>query len=65
LRAGFGGEAEYPGVSAGFSIHWRFCLTEGTSNGFQEVTIYEKHGKLDSQWLDVVIVERLIAANLA
>jgi phosphinothricin acetyltransferase len=33
-------------------------------HGFREVGIYEKHGKLDGQWLDVVIVERLIAANL-
>jgi len=32
--------------------------------GFREVGIYEKHGKLDGQWLDVVIVERLIPANL-
>ena len=30
----------------------------------REVGIYEKHGKLDGQWLDVVIVERLIPANL-
>src|SRR5271165_6824945 len=28
--------------------------------GFREVGIYEKHGKLDGQWRDVVIVERLI-----
>ncbi len=33
-------------------------------HGFREVGIYEKHGKLDGQWLDVVIVERLIPANL-
>ena len=33
-------------------------------HGFREVGIYEKHGKLDGQWLDVVIVERLISANL-
>ncbi len=33
-------------------------------HGFREVGIYEKHGKLDGQWLDVVIVERLIVANL-
>jgi len=30
------------------------------SCGFREVGIYEKHGCLDGQWLDVVIVERLI-----
>jgi RimJ/RimL family protein N-acetyltransferase len=32
--------------------------------GFREVGVYEKHGRLDGQWLDVVIVERLIAENL-
>lgn len=32
--------------------------------GFREVGVYEKHGKLDGRWLDVVIVERLIDANL-
>jgi L-amino acid N-acyltransferase YncA len=28
--------------------------------GFREVGTYEKHGRLDGRWLDVVIVERLI-----
>jgi phosphinothricin acetyltransferase len=28
--------------------------------GFREVGTYEKHGKLDGEWRDVVIVERLI-----
>jgi len=28
--------------------------------GFREVGTYEKHGKLEGQWRDVVIVERLI-----
>ena len=32
--------------------------------GFREVGVYEKHACLDGQWLDVVIVERLIPANL-
>jgi phosphinothricin acetyltransferase len=32
--------------------------------GFREVGIYEKHAKLDDAWRDVVIVERLIEANL-
>jgi L-amino acid N-acyltransferase YncA len=32
--------------------------------GFREVGIYEKHANLDGSWLDVVIVERLIPANL-
>ncbi len=31
--------------------------------GFREVGIYEKHGRLDGVWRDVVIVERLISAN--
>jgi phosphinothricin acetyltransferase len=34
------------------------------SLGFREVGTYEKHGKLDGVWRDVVIVERLIPANL-
>jgi phosphinothricin acetyltransferase len=28
--------------------------------GFREVGVYEKHGKLDGAWRDVVIVERLL-----
>lgn len=32
--------------------------------GFREVGTYEKHALLDGQWLDVVIVERLIPENL-
>jgi L-amino acid N-acyltransferase YncA len=32
--------------------------------GFREVGIYEKHGRLDGVWRDVLIVERLIDANL-
>lgn len=32
--------------------------------GFREVGVYEKHGRLDGQWLDTVIVERLIPENL-
>ena len=35
------------------------------SCGFREVGIYEKHGRLDGEWLDVIIVERLIPENLA
>ncbi|MFN8474320.1 MAG: arsinothricin resistance N-acetyltransferase ArsN1 family A [Anaerolineae bacterium] len=34
------------------------------SVGFREVGRYEKHGRLDGIWRDVVIVERLIPANL-
>jgi L-amino acid N-acyltransferase YncA len=33
------------------------------SLGFREVGTYEKHGRLDGEWLDVVIVERLIPEN--
>jgi L-amino acid N-acyltransferase YncA len=33
--------------------------------GFREVGIYEKHGRLDGVWRDVVIVERLIPGNCA
>src|SRR4029079_8400042 len=32
--------------------------------GFREVGRYEKHGKLDGVWRDVVIVELLLPANL-
>jgi phosphinothricin acetyltransferase len=35
------------------------------SCGFREVGVYEKHGRLDGQWLDTVIVERLIPENLS
>src|SRR3954454_15334606 len=34
------------------------------SLGFREVGVYEKHGKLDGVWRDVVIVERLIPENV-
>ena len=34
------------------------------SLGFREVGVYEKHGRLDGVWRDVVIVERLIPANI-
>jgi len=34
------------------------------SCGFREVGTYEKHASLDSRWLDVIIVERLIRENL-
>ena len=32
--------------------------------GFREVGVYEKHGRLDGRWTDVIIVERLIPENL-
>jgi L-amino acid N-acyltransferase YncA len=34
------------------------------SLGFREVGMYEKHGRLKGEWRDVIIVERLIPANL-
>jgi phosphinothricin acetyltransferase len=33
------------------------------SMGFREVGVYEKHARLDGEWRDVVIVERLIPDN--
>lgn len=55
--------------------HWKLVsrvFVENTSSlallrslGFREVGIYEKHGKLDGIWRDVVIVEHLIVANLS
>lgn len=33
------------------------------SVGFREVGVYQKHARLDGQWRDVVIVERLIPEN--
>ena len=54
--------------------YWKLVSRVFTSNtasralcracGFREVGIYEKHGQLDGQWLDVVIVERLISENI-
>ena len=35
------------------------------SCGFREVGVYEKHARLDGEWLDVVIVERLLPENLS
>ena len=34
------------------------------SLGFREVGVYEKHGRLEGAWRDVVIVERLIEVNV-
>ncbi len=34
------------------------------SHGFREVGVYEKHAQLDGVWRDVVIVERLLPANV-
>ncbi len=35
------------------------------SLGFREVGVYERHGRLDGRWRDVVIVERLLPAATA
>ena len=35
-----------------------------TSLGFREVGLHEKHAPLDGVWHDVVVVERLLPANL-
>jgi L-amino acid N-acyltransferase YncA len=32
--------------------------------GFREVGVYEKHAQLDGEWKDVIIVEKLLTANL-
>ncbi len=34
------------------------------SLGFREVGTYQKHGKLDGIWRDVIVVERLLPASL-
>jgi L-amino acid N-acyltransferase YncA len=34
------------------------------SLGFREVGVHEKHARLDGVWRDVIVVERLIPANL-
>lgn len=58
-------------TSAGFWKLLSRVFVENTASramlasvGFREVGIYEKHAQLDGRWRDVVIVERLIAANL-
>lgn len=33
--------------------------------GFREVGVHQKHGKLGGEWVDVVVVERLIPENLS
>ena len=35
------------------------------SLGFREVGVYYKHAKLDGVWRDVIIVERLLEANIS
>jgi phosphinothricin acetyltransferase len=38
----------------------RASLALLASSGFRRVGVYEKHGRLDGEWRDVVIVERLL-----
>ena len=59
-------------AKAGFSKLVSRIFIENTASrtlmarvGFREVGIYEKHGKLDGVWRDVVIVERVIPENLS
>lgn len=33
-------------------------------HGFREVGVYERHGQLDGEWRDVVIVERVMQENM-
>lgn len=60
-------EAEKLGL---WKLLWRiFPFNEASralcqKHGFREVGIYEKHARLDGRWLDVVIVERLVPANV-
>jgi phosphinothricin acetyltransferase len=67
LLAGLISEAERLGL---WKLLSRIFLFNDTSralcrkHGFREVGVYEKHARLDGEWLDVVIVERLITANL-
>lgn len=42
----------------------RASLALCARHGFREVGTYEKHGRLDGVWRDVVVVERLFPENL-
>ena len=42
----------------------KVSLSLMASVGFREIGIFEKHGKLDGVWRDVIAVERLIPENL-
>lgn len=63
---------EDAGVEAGFRKPVSRVFPENAASrkllasvGFREVETYEKHARLDGEWRDVVIVERLLPANLA
>src|SRR5262245_23780333 len=67
LRAGVISEAERLGLWKLLSRIFPFNEASRAlcrKHGFREVGVYEKHARLDGRWLDVVIVERLITANL-
>ena len=67
LLAGLISEAERLGLWKLLSRIFPFNEASRTlcrKHGFREVGVYEKHARLDNRWLDVVIVERLISANL-
>ena len=42
---------------------YEFSYGANLHAAFRQVGIYEKHGKLDGVWRDVVIVEKTIPAN--
>jgi len=67
LLAGLITEAERMGLWKLLSRIFTFNEASRTlcrKHGFREVGVYEKHARLDDRWLDVVIVERLIPANV-
>ena len=67
LLAGLIDEAERLGLWKLLSRIFLFNEPSRTlcrKHGFREVGMYEKHARLDGRWLDVVIVERLIPANV-
>ena len=67
LLAGLIGEAERLGLWKLLSRIFPFNEASRAlcrKHGFREVGVYEKHARLDGEWLDVVIVERLISSNL-
>jgi phosphinothricin acetyltransferase len=60
-------------VSASAADYWKLVSRIFVENlasrrlvaslGFREVGIYERHGRLDGVWRDVVIVERLLSGG--
>jgi hypothetical protein len=64
---------EAPMVSASAADYWKLVSRIFVENmasrrlvaslGFREVGIYERHGRLDGVWRDVVIVERLLSGG--